>query len=188
MISPIQGIAIAGVIALAVIASIAGRGDGDMNAPVNWRGQFFSPREVTASRTARALGIPNEPNRLAWERANDLAFNALDPLRRIVGPITVTSWYRSPRLNVEVDGAEDSQHMTGGAADIKVSGMSMNARQLGAILLKAGIPFDQLIGYADSAGGQLHVSYRKGRNRGDIRWTASKGGRAVSVPRSFYTG
>lgn len=39
-------------------------------------------------------------------------------------PVTVTSGYRSPAWNTKVGGAKRSRHLTGEAADIKVSGVS----------------------------------------------------------------
>lgn len=39
-------------------------------------------------------------------------------------PITIISGYRSPSRNAAVGGKSKSVHMTGGAADIKVSGLS----------------------------------------------------------------
>jgi uncharacterized protein YcbK (DUF882 family) len=38
--------------------------------------------------------------------------------------IQITSGYRSPEHNAKVKGAKNSQHITGMAADIKVSGMT----------------------------------------------------------------
>ncbi len=39
-------------------------------------------------------------------------------------PITVTSWYRDPVSNRRVGGASQSRHLTGGAVDFKVAGVS----------------------------------------------------------------
>ena len=56
-------------------------------------------------------------------KLKELARN-LQVLRDIVGPISLTSGYRSPRHNASVGGASSSQHVQGTAADIKVPGMS----------------------------------------------------------------
>ncbi|MGF1537343.1 MAG: D-Ala-D-Ala carboxypeptidase family metallohydrolase [Elainellaceae cyanobacterium] len=39
-------------------------------------------------------------------------------------PIIVTSWYRDPVTNLRVGGARQSRHLTGGAVDFKISGVS----------------------------------------------------------------
>lgn len=43
---------------------------------------------------------------------------------KINKPITITSGYRNPEYNKEVDGVPDSQHLLGKAADIRVVGMT----------------------------------------------------------------
>jgi uncharacterized protein YcbK (DUF882 family) len=54
----------------------------------------------------------------------ELAKN-LQVLRDAVGKsITITSGYRSPEHNAKIKGAKNSQHITGMAADIKVTGMT----------------------------------------------------------------
>lgn len=47
--------------------------------------------------------------------------DALEELRAVVGPITVTSGYRCPNHNAKVGGEPNSQHCLGRAADVKVS-------------------------------------------------------------------
>jgi putative chitinase len=42
----------------------------------------------------------------------------LDKLRERFGPLGVTSWYRDPETNRRVGGVSNSQHLTGGAADV----------------------------------------------------------------------
>lgn len=49
----------------------------------------------------------------------------LDRLRDRVGrPVKVTSWYRDPAYNKAVGGVWNSMHVTGGAADVQVRGIS----------------------------------------------------------------
>lgn len=133
-------------------------------------GRYFTWDELTESGTARRLGLSNRPTADAARRLMLLTAAVLDPLRAIVGPVAITSGYRSPRVNAHVHGAaETSQHMRGEAVDLKVPGMT--ARDVALVLIRSGIPFDQLIWYHPSRGGHVHVSYTQDRpNRRDIRW------------------
>ncbi len=83
----------------------------DGNCPVS---KYFRVIEVTKgdSRRIPLAGSPVAQNaiKLATE---------LDKLREAWGkPIRVTSWYRPKDVNAAVGGATNSQHLTGGAADI----------------------------------------------------------------------
>lgn len=57
-------------------------------------------------------------------QASTLLLQRLEMLRAELGnvPITITSGYRSPVKNQAVGGAQDSQHLQGNAADIRVAG------------------------------------------------------------------
>lgn len=82
--------------------------------------KYFSIRELTASATAKRLGIDNCPDKRTEENLVELAETVLDPIREAYGkPIVVTSGYRCLRLNKAVGGASTSQHMYGQAADIR---------------------------------------------------------------------
>jgi uncharacterized protein YcbK (DUF882 family) len=79
--------------------------------------QNFSLEEFN-SKCGRAI-----PNKVLPNIIN-LA-NNLQVLRDALGKsITITSGYRSPEHNAKVKGAKNSQHITGMAADIKVTGMT----------------------------------------------------------------
>lgn len=85
----------------------------DWNNPVANVSQNFKVREVTQGdpqRIPRDESIINTILKLAQE---------LDKVRADWGsPIMVTSWYRPPAINSAVGGVPNSQHITGGAADI----------------------------------------------------------------------
>ena len=73
----------------------------------------------------------------------------LEVLRqRSGGPVRINGGYRSPQLNKKVGGAPTSNHLTGCAADIRVTGMEQLIRYA-AILLdyadETGQEFDELL-------------------------------------------
>ena len=133
-------------------------------------GAFFSWAELTTTRT----GLPNDPTPEAKAALVRLCREILDPLRRAVGPIRVTSGYRSAEVNLAVRGSKTSSHRDGEAGDIKADRATSVALALAAIRL--GLPFDQLILYAPSRGGHVHISYCDGNNRGQVLYAPAGGG------------
>lgn len=127
--------------------------------------EHFELREFIFSLTAQEKGIDNSIP--VWQEdyvinnLRELCMYVLEPLRKILAqPIYVSSGYRSPRLNEEVGGADNSQHLQGFAADVYTKDLSVNDEvKLNIVMAfastKFGIPFDQLIVY-DSF---VHVSY-----------------------------
>jgi len=140
----------------------------------------FSLQELTASDTARARGIANQPGPAELRRMKALCEQVLEPLRTALGkPITINSCYRGPELNAAVGGAANSQHVSGQAADIKVGGMTVLA--LFQHILQQGLPFDQLIYEAPSATSQwVHISYNADGNRSQILNAVFKPGQRTS--------
>ena len=95
--------------------------------------QYLSPHftvgEFFRSGTAIRLGIVNEPdahpeegltNEEVVENLRALCTEVLEPLRRRVGRVIITSGYRCQKLNKAVGGVWNSQHLRGEAADIYV--------------------------------------------------------------------
>ena len=123
-----------------------------------WLSPHFRLSEFTLSGTALRLGVDNTPSAEVVARLEALCVNVLEPLRRRVGCVRVTSGYRSPRLNAAVGGVAHSQHLLGEAADLYVSSTEM-AQKWAAVLRET--PFDQLI--FEPRGSKhrrwLHVSY-----------------------------
>jgi zinc D-Ala-D-Ala carboxypeptidase len=72
-----------------------------------------------------------------------LAVDLLEPARALVGPLRVTSGYRSPELNRIIGGSKTSAHMDGLAAD--VIPMEMDIREAFTTLAQSGLAVDQLI-------------------------------------------
>ena len=129
---------------------------------------YFSIAELTKSPTATRLGIDNTPPNEVVACLRSLISEILDPIRIAWGsPITVTSGYRSPKLNKAVGGSASSQHLLGQAADIDVGGRAAN-RRLYDLILQLNLPFDQLIWeYGDNQGpAWVHISHNpNGKNR-----------------------
>ena len=98
-------------------------------------------------------------------------------LRRGVGgevPIVINSGYRSPAVNKAVGGAPTSNHLTGCAADIRVSGMEQ-ALRYAVILLdisdESGEDFDELLIERNARGAiWLHFAVRPTANRRKLRF------------------
>ncbi len=130
--------------------------------------RYFSIRELTASATAKRLGIPNVPSWREKENLVALVDNVLDPLRALwKKPIIITSGYRSRLLNAAVGGSPTSQHTQGMAADIRtVSDFPNENKRLFELLVNSGIEYDQLI---DEYGYDfIHLSYNRTGNRMQI--------------------
>jgi hypothetical protein len=94
----------------------------------------------------------------------------LEVLReRSGGPIVINSGYRSPQLNRAVGGASTSNHLTGCAVDIRVTGFEQVIRYA-AILLdyadESGQEFDELLVERNRFGAiWLHFAVRFRGNR-----------------------
>ena len=95
-----------------------------------------------------------------------------------LGPVHITSGYRSPALNVAIGGSKVSAHMEGKAADINVPGKS-----LAEVFnwLQANAPYDQII-REFPPGGWVHVSYDVDRNRLQGLLAMSENGKTVYRP------
>lgn len=143
--------------------------------------KYFTLNELTASPTAKRLGISNKPSAEITASLERLVANVLDPLREAWGaPIVVTSGYRSVRLNKAVGGAKTSQHCYGQAADIRtLSDKPEDNKRLRDLLIHLGLPFDQLI---DEFGCDwIHVSHRASGNRGQLLTAKRQGGKTVYI-------
>lgn len=133
--------------------------------------QHFTLRELTYSQSAERKGIDNTPPPEVVANLKALCEVVLEPLRAAVGPITVTSAYRSPALNKIVGGNAKGQHPLGQAADIEC--FKISTRALAEKVIELKLPFDQLImefaSDTDANAGWVHVSHRAdGKNRGQI--------------------
>lgn len=119
----------------------------------------FTIQELTASATAAAKKINNDPTPEAAENLKLLVDNVLDPLRDAYGkPIRVNSGYRSPALNTAVKGSKTSQHVKGQAADI-TGGSKAENKKLFELAQELNLPYCQLIDEKNFS--WVHISYDK---------------------------
>lgn len=116
--------------------------------------EHFSLDELTASSTAARLGIGNVPGLEIIAHLSTLSVG-LEKIRSLLGsPLHIDSGYRSPMLNAAVNGAKDSAHMTGYAADFTCEQFG-SPLQIVRKIQDAGIPVDQCI----QEGTWVHVSF-----------------------------
>ena len=130
--------------------------------------KHFNLSEFFLSATAAKNNIKNEPN--LDERATvvrnviSLVDNVLDPIGDSVdAPIIITSGYRCPQVNRLVGGVDNSQHMSGCAADFRVMGFTPSMMYEVFLYIYNTLEFDQLIFYRSK--NIIHVSYVEKDNR-----------------------
>ena len=115
--------------------------------------EHFTLEELTVSTTAARKGWDNTPN--ATEIANlTRVAGLLEQVRALFNlPIVVNSGYRCKILNDYIGSKDTSQHRIGCAADITIPGKT--PKQVVEAIVKAGIPYDQVIQEFDS---WIHIS------------------------------
>ncbi len=123
----------------------------------------FSLQEMKRSATAITRNIDNEPNAEQVANLQALCQQVLEPIRKRFGVTRITSAFRSETLNKAVNGAPDSQHLRGEAADIHVSNIEVGEKMFEFI--KSHTDFDQLILERKKGYGcwWIHVSYSRHR-------------------------
>lgn len=114
-------------------------------------GKYFTLEEMC--RTEREW--VNAPYDIYLVELTRLVSLVLDPLREAVGPLTVTSGYRSPEVNREVGGAMNSFHVEGRAADIVHA--DLKPKKLINWILRLDLPFDKVIAEDNGTSQWLHV-------------------------------
>lgn len=145
----------------------------------------FSLSELIEAGSARRLGYDEQfnPPIDVVNNLSLLAKHVLQPLREAIGhPITVTSGYRSPRVNKSVGGAKNSEHVLGKAADIQLVIDGKNRNQLlFDTVLKLNLPFRQMI---DEFGSEkepawIHISYSEGDNKKECLGARKVNGKTI---------
>ena len=137
--------------------------------------------EATKSNTATRLGIDNTPPPAIVERMIETAEKIFQPVRDALGPIRVSSFYRSPDLNRAIGGSKTSQHCKGEAIDMQGILASNKILFNSACDLE---DYDQIIwefGTLEEPD-WVHVSYSKTHNRKQILRATKIGKRTAYVP------
>jgi zinc D-Ala-D-Ala carboxypeptidase len=140
----------------------------------------FSVAELSKSEAATRQGLDNTPSMEVIDCLQALVDNVLQPLRDKLGPIVVTSGYRSPAVNKAIGGSATSDHCKGQAADIEVLNMDNKAL---AEYIRDNMKFTQLIlefyrkGVPDS--GWVHVSYDAKNLKNQVLTAAKVDGKTV---------
>lgn len=126
-------------------------------------GQFFYLSEFCRSQWAARRGIIIDPAPHIVENLRALVINVLDPLRKEIGPLHITSGYRPVLVNVGIGGSRTSQHVLGQAADIQSDHMPV--RQVFDTIRRMQLPYDQII---EEFNQWTHVSYGPRDRRQDL--------------------
>ncbi|NET10680.1 MAG: hypothetical protein F6K16_39520, partial [Symploca sp. SIO2B6] len=102
----------------------------------------FTLSEMTQSETADRLGLRNTPNSTETANLKKLACSLLQPARDALGPLRITSGFRSEAVNRAVGGVPNSDHRLGYAADVIPANVGTRTF---AEWVARNVPFDQII-------------------------------------------
>ena len=138
--------------------------------------EHFTLGELT--KTNYVTKDANFPSSVAIENLKNLCENWLEDLRysyntlyegQPESPLVINSGYRSPEVNKRVGGAPTSNHLTGCAVDIRVSGFEQAIRYASILLdISDGTQrdYDELFIERNSAGRYwIHFAVRPKDNR-----------------------
>ena len=127
----------------------------------------FVLSEITRSNTATRLGISNEPSKKHLANMQVLITELIQPMRDALGPIRISSGYRSPQLNRAIGGSAKSQHCKGQALDRQFwKNGEMCNQEIYNWVINSGLKFDQMINEFDFA--WIHISLKGKDNRSQI--------------------
>lgn len=135
-------------------------------------------KEFEHSDTAIRAGLDNTMSATQLAKAIEICEKIFEPLRAFVGrPIRINSGFRGGAVNKRIKGSLTSQHMKGEALDLPIGSKEFH-------YIRHNLPFDQLIAEFPIAGEPtwVHVSYCKGKNRGQILIATKSKGKTVYLP------
>jgi hypothetical protein len=105
----------------------------------------FTLSEFTKSNTALRLGINNEPTKEGVIKLGLLAA-FLQQIRDRIGPLRITSGYRSPQLSEAIGSSSNSQHCRYEAVDLQfVKRGKMDNIQIYKAVIDLDLDYDQCI-------------------------------------------
>lgn len=114
----------------------------------------FTLRELVTTSHRMIDNRPHDPDIVVRLRA--LCLNYLEPVRRIFGPLYVSSGYRCPALNGKIGGSKTSAHMFGCAADF-VSAYGTATTEIVRWIADSNLDFDQVIDEHSSTSDWVHL-------------------------------
>ena len=123
----------------------------------------FKLEEFYYSDTTKIKGINNNPSTKEIINIVRLADNCLQKIREhFNSPVTITSGFRCEKLNTAISRADNSQHLSGEAADFVVKGYT-----IAQVIewCRKNLLFDQLINEKDE---WVHISFNIFKNRKEV--------------------
>lgn len=127
----------------------------------------FQLSEFTRSDTADKLGTKICASLEHTLNLTNLCIEVLQPQRDNFGPIYITSGLRNNLVNDKIQGAPDSQHLRGEAADIHIPNQKIGREYF--LFMMENTRFDQLIWEQNNGTCWIHVSAKRlGGNRHQV--------------------
>ena len=133
----------------------------------------FTLQELIKSNTALRLGIDNTPSKEGIMKLTLLAA-FLQKIRDRIGPLRITSGYRSPLLSEAIGSSSNSQHCRYEAVDLQfVRRGQMNNLAIYNTLIELDLDYDQcILEFGDSTATSdpaspawIHLSWKVSDNR-----------------------
>lgn len=156
--------------------------------------KYFTIKELCVSGSYPSLVEIPKQGTLIYNNLVKLVDKLLDPIREKLGkPITVTSGYRSEKLNNAVGGSKTSAHKLGLAADIHTGNNSNDNLKIVSTILEHNIDFDQIIiEYPTfnslgeiTAAKWIHVGLSGATNRKQVLYYYNKKYYPVKISKNF---
>tara|TARA_R100001594_G_scaffold11802_1_gene26427 strand:+ start:1006 stop:1503 length:498 start_codon:yes stop_codon:yes gene_type:complete len=137
----------------------------------------FTLHELTRSNVGTRLGLNNEPTKDGVHKLTVMVNSLIQPIRDKLGPIRITSAYRSPEINMAIGGSPNSQHCRYEAIDCQyVYKNKMDNIKIYNTLRELNLDFDQcILEFGDATETSdpnypswIHLSYKICDNRQEV--------------------